>query len=78
MKTLIKMQRQMKMKTKVAEPPRIRYVLPSVHVYFLFLPESQNREMFLVRIAEIILRNYTVLARLIAECLEIKLVSAVN
>ena len=34
--------------------------------------------MFLARIAEIILRNYTVLARLIAECLEIKLVSAVN
>ena len=25
MKTLIKMQRQMKMKTKVAEPPRIPY-----------------------------------------------------
>ena len=34
--------------------------------------------MFLARIAEIILRNYTVLARLIAECLEIKLVPAVN
>ena len=34
--------------------------------------------MFLARIAEIILRNYTVFARLIGECLEIKLVSAVN
>ena len=34
--------------------------------------------MFLARIAETILRNYTVLARLIAECLEIKLVTAVN
>ena len=32
----------------------------------------------LARIAEIILRNYTVLATLIAECLEIKLISAVN
>ena len=42
------------------------------------IAESQNRKMFLARIAEIILRNYTVLARLIAECLEIKLVSAVN
>ena len=52
--------------------------LTSVHVYFLSLPESQNHEMFLARISEIILRNYTVLARLIAECLEIKLVSAVN
>ena len=34
--------------------------------------------MFLARIAENILRNCTVLAILIAECLEIKLVSAVN
>ena len=49
------------------------------YLLFMFISSPcQNHEMFLARIAEIILRNYTVLARLIAECLEMKLVSAVN
>ena len=52
--------------------------MPSKMSHILCLPESQNREMFPARIEKIILRNYTVLVRLIAECLEIKLVSAVN
>ena len=34
-------------------------VLPAVHVYFLSLPKSQNREMFLAGIVEITFGNYS-------------------